>query len=739
MTTSMVPVPERRPDSRTGVQQVINYAPVSIPAESDVYSEYFAALARGKYVIVSSAVICALAAFAMARMQDPVYRASASIEIQDFNDNLLSASESDARVPRSDDSYFQTQVETLSSNSLLQRVSNRLHLAERFSEPTRTQFDAIREFLGIPRHQATPREQALDLLKNNLGVIAPRGASRIVRLEYEAGDPQFAANVANTIGEEFIDMNLDQRSKAMQRNTEFLAHQVQDLRGKLENSEMALQSYVKSAGLLFTADKDSVDETKLKQLQDELSKAQADRMAKQSKYEMVATGSSEAVSELLDSGPLRDYQVKLTDARQQLAQLRSLYTPNHFKVKQAEAQVGELEAAIAGERKNILTRLEGEYRSAKRREDLVSAAYAAHVRVVTDEDSKTAKYNILKREVETNRQIYDTVLQKIKTLNVTAAMRARNIMLVDVADPPTSPVKPRTLLSALVGLLTGLAMGGAFIYIRENTNRTLRAPGEVTSYLNVPELGVIPSGLPRGLNESSVDPSMSLVALSDTASPIADSFRAAVASILFSASGQKHNHNQVIMITSPSPKEGKTTIAANIAIVLARIGKKVLVVDGDLRRPRLAHLLQANADIGLLTILNSDKPIAEFPLETVVQPTSVQRLSVLASGSIEGDPSDLLPGPRLGELFSRLRQDYEVVIVDSAPVLQVSDGRVLGRHADAAIVVCRASSTERKAAQLAAYTLTLDGTHVLGTILNDVKPDRVPYYRKYSYYAKTNE
>ena len=268
---------------------------------------------------------------------------------------------------------------------------------------------------------------------------------------------------------------------------------MEDVRIKLEKSEDELQSYAQASGLLFTSEKDNVAEEKLRQLQEELSKAQADRVAKQSKYELASTAPPESLPEVLDDATLKEYQVKLTDLRRQLAELSSSLTPAHPAVKKVQAQVTALEAALEKERANIIQRIRNEFESAQRREHLLAANYASQARLMSEQAAKVAHYNILKSEVDTNRQLYDSMLHNVQEAGMTSALRASNIRVVDSAEPPTRPYKPSIVLNSALGLLAGAFFGIVFVVVQERADRTIQGPGDTTIYLDVPELGAIPS------------------------------------------------------------------------------------------------------------------------------------------------------------------------------------------------------------------------------------------------------
>ena len=430
--------------------------------------------------------------------QTPIYQARGSIEIQNLNENFLNmrnvsptADDERSDAPGSD---IQTQAKILQSESLLDRVAAKLDLGKKlFPEEGSGRLSAWRKALGLPEaNSASTREKILAMVANNLK-ISTEANTRLVEIRYDSTDPQLAADFVNTLTAEFVQQNIESHWKTTQQTGEWLTRQMEDVRIKLEKSEDELQTYAQASGLLFTSEKDNVAEEKLRQLQEELSKAQADRVASQSKYELVSTAPPESLPEVLDDPTLKEYQVKLTDLRRQLAEISSSLTPAHPAVKKVQAQVAALELALDKERTNIIQRIRNEFESAQRREHLLAANYASQARLMSEQAAKVAHYNILKREVDTNRQLYDSMLQNVQQAGMTSALGASNIRVVDSAEPPTHPYKPSVALNSALGLLAGAFFGIVFVVVQERADRTIQGPGDTTIYLDVPELGAIPS------------------------------------------------------------------------------------------------------------------------------------------------------------------------------------------------------------------------------------------------------
>mgnify|MGYP000870268536 CR=1 FL=1 len=387
------------------------------------------------------------------------------------------------------------------------------------------------------------------------------------------------------------------------------------------------------------------------------------------------------------------------------------------------------------------------------------AGDAEQAKTVTGEGEKSIQYNILKREVDSNRQLYDAMLQRLKESSIASALKASNVRVVDPATAPNSPYKPSKSKNTGLGLVAGLFLGIAFIVIRERADRTLRAPGDTQHWLNIPELGAIPAARAelsrdmlyykrkKELPARSEDPSLlsaessrlpervELVTLQHKPSIMAEAFRTVLTSILFM--GENDARPRVLVFTSAGPAEGKSTVASNLAIALAEIHYRVLLIDADLRKPRIHEIFQITNDKGLTDILR-ERTLNADRFHGIIQETNVPDLFVLPSGPPTSAAANLLFSGKMPELLARLKKDFDMVLIDTPPMLQMADARVIGRIADGVILVTRAGKTTRDAAVAASQRFNEDQTRVLGTILTHWNPKASPNgyygYSQASYY-----
>jgi capsular exopolysaccharide synthesis family protein len=449
----------------------------------------------------------------------------------------------------------------------------------------------------------------------------------------------------------------------------------------------------------------------------------------------------------------------VVDARRKVADLTAIFTPDFSKVKRAAAELVALQAAYEEQRSAIVVRVKNDFAEAVRKERLLEASYNSQAREVMGQDEKAIQYNILKRDVDSNRQLYDTMLQQLKQSSIASALHASNVRIVDPATLPQRPVWPNYKILAPLGLIFGLLSGLGAVMVIERMDRRLRHPGEIQLWANVPELGTIPnasvgagkkvrvklvSGAPKLTEllaaDKKFDRAIEMVTWNRKPSLMAEAFRATLTSILFV--GENGSRPRVVVLTSANASDGKTTITTNLAIAMAEVRGNVLVIDADLRRPRLHDLFGVGNDRGLADLLK-EPGLSEDAIAKSIQPTRVPGLSVLTSGAPSLSAANLLHSPNLNELFAKLKTQFDMVLIDTPPMLQMADARLVGRVADAVVLVARAGQTTRDAILAAYQRFSEDRIRVLGTILNDWDPKQSPsgyygYYRGSGYGSYQN-
>src|SRR6266516_2251738 len=460
--------------------------------------EYWQMVRRHKGAIIVAIFLGGATGFLLTLSAPRVYQSRMTMEIQALNDeflNMRAVNPTSESSGGGSDVDLQTHVKILQSNLVVNRVSKKLEAGKRpddLQPPDR--LGMWRKALGInPPSQDALWRQAIGTAAGSVRVRSS-GINRIVDASCESTSPQVAADFCNTLATEYIEQNLAARWTATEYTGQWLTKQLQDLKIKLEKSEEQLQSYARQTGLVFTGEKTDTQETILTDLQKELSTAQADRITKQSKYEMAVASPPAALSEVLDDVSLKTAQASLADLQGKLAQLKVTFTSNHAEVKKVEAQIAAIEASLQGSRSNVMTRIRNEYEGAQRREALLTTAYTAQAHSMSGKAEETAHYNLLKREVDASRLLYENLLHKLKEASIASALRANNIRVVDKAERPGAPYKPNVSQQVMLGLFGGLVIGVAGIVFREQADRTLQDPGDPAYYLGLPELGVVPIG-----------------------------------------------------------------------------------------------------------------------------------------------------------------------------------------------------------------------------------------------------
>ncbi len=755
MQPSQFPIEKakRRPNglNAKAKQRPVLYAYLDSPATEgaatpcyDSLLEYWRVLVHHKMTLLAFGVFGLFAAILVSFVQTPTYRVRTSLEIQSTNVVEIKGGDPTGSTGgyANPESYVETQVKRLQSESLLERVIDKLKLhKERPATGWRGFASRVQRFFELSKTPHLPeKEELIRQIQRNLTVRAS-GNSRLLEILYESPDPKLAAEFTNTLVSEFVELSQEERWKSAQGTAEFLTNHLDQMKAQLEAWETQLQEYARTSRLSITAEKENPAENRLKELLDELSKAEADRIAKQAKFEEAQSRPVDSLPEMLEDPTMREYRQKLTELQRQYAELGATLTPEHYKVQRVQAQINELKSEMQKERSNVLRRIGNEYTAAVRRERLLAEEHGSQEKVVADQSSKAIHYDTLRRDVDSNRRLYEVMLQRVKEASLATAMRDSNVLVVDRAKPPLLPYRPSLPMNSAIGLFGGVFLGFGFVILRDRIDRRINAPGDAQVYLDLPELGVIPldeaavswqisNGLQPHRSASSLPPKSAVTSsLCDCPelatwkrkpSLLAECARTTLISILLPS--QNGDCPRVVVLTSPSPGDGKTTVACNLSIAMAEIGRKVLLIDGDLRRPRLHKVFGVANSWGLSDVLWADNPLETVPISHLVRETEVSGLSLLPGGSCGVTPSNLFYSPRMSRLLGRLRAEFDMIMIDATPMIHLADARVLGRLADGVILVVRAGQTTTDSALFASQRFAEDGTRVLGTVLNSWDP-----------------
>jgi capsular exopolysaccharide synthesis family protein len=689
-----------------------------------------------------------------------VYKSEVILEVTGINQDFMNSKQVDPTSNQiTGDQYIETQTKLLKSPPVVQRTAQILGpKVPGAIAASQGVIGTIRSWVGDSA-AATPAEGEGVVLNMLDGAkVKVDGTSDLISLTVLGPEAQLTADAANTLTEQFVEQAQDARGNVAGSTNKFLTVQLADARKKLQDAENDLQNYARQTGIVIPNEsQESVAADKLRQIQTDLAKAEADEADTKAQVETSKSNPAESMPQVLDDPTLRDNRARLADLRRQLSDLSVTLTPANYKIQQLNAQIADLELQSAQHRTNIIHRLGVQNSETSRRKQLLSQAYQQQLGVVSDQSAKEVRYNILKKEVDANRDIYQSMLQRVKEASIVAALKSSDVRVVSPATAAKSTYRPSLPLNLALGLLFGIAFTTCYILVRERNDASLRTPGQSLKHLNVPELAVIPSArignserIPltlRNLNGASaaLEAKSGLLAASAAVDKemvqwcqdetmMADAYRSAITSILLSRVNGVSP--RVILVTSPRPKAGKTTTVANLGISLAEIGRRVLLVDGDLRRPRLGKLFGLQFATGL-----SDALLAEgngtITLDSVVRPSTVPGLYVLPGGSEPANISRLLHSTYLDSLIELARSEYDFVLIDSPPMMGMADARLLSRNADGVILISRAGETSPEQLGEARERLADDGTPVLGTILNgcDLRTEDPSYVSHYNSYA----
>jgi capsular exopolysaccharide synthesis family protein len=562
--------------------------------------------------------------------------------------------------------------------------------------------------------------------------------SRLVQISFTHPDPRLATEIVNALVRTFTEENFKTKYEAVTQTSDWLSTELADLQMKVQTSEEKLVRYQKDHSILGVDEKQNIVTAKLDELNRELTAAQTDRIQKESNYRLAAAGDPAAFSKPSRegaSGMLEKLRDKEAELNTQLAQVTTQFGTGYPKVAELSNQVKQVRTELAAEEVRMQQQIRDEYLAALQRETLLTTAFNQQKQEANQLNESAIEYSVLKRDAEANRQLYQDLLQRLKEAGVSAGLRSSNIRVVDIARTPTGPIKPNVPRNIELGIILGIACGIGLAFTLESLDTSIRSMEQVSAISTLPALGTIPlqlasnSSLRKRLKSVSVETGKSestsaLVTYARPKSEAAEAYRSLRTSILLSSFGAPP---KVILVTSALPQEGKTTISANSALVLAQRGDRVLLIDADLRRPGIDKLFGFRSRGGLSTLISGgDK------FEDVVVPfTDVPNLWILPAGPIPPQPAELLGSTVMKDYVARWRKEFDHVVIDTPPCLSVTDAVLLSPEADRIILVARAGKTTKIALRRACELLLQVNARVMGIVLNALNMNSTEGYYYY--------
>lgn len=597
-------------------------------------------------------------------------------------------------------------------------------------------------------------------IENCIGVldggvaVEPVKETRALRISFTHTDPKIAAEVTNAIANTFLDRNFENKTEKFRGAAKWLDESTRRLKAKVEEADQALTNYTREHGI-FATDKDGTLTTaKLSSLHAQALRAETDRMLKQSLYEEVREGRVEKLPEayadmLFKTAPkVVDLQKQLSELQTQLAEMKVKYGPDNPKVQEAQEKVSSIKGQVAESSKSLEEKLKNEYERAVREEKMLAAALAQAKGEAIRQNQDAIQYNLLKGDVDTNKALYQDFLNKSNQAQAQVVEQQNNLRVIEPAQVPGSPVGPRRMFTILLSLLLSTAAGVGLAFLLDYLDNTIKTVEDVGRYAQLPALSVVPAvtgharrrlaskgrkALGNGASRHAESEAAFQLATLDNQSSAAEAYRVLRTSVLLSAAGRPP---KTILVTSGQPGEGKTTTVVNTAISLAQMGASVLIIDCDLRRPTAHKVLGVDHAQGLSTYLSR-----EAPLDELIHKLPIANLSLLPCGPVPPNPAELIISEKMKDMLSELAARYDHILIDSPPLINVTDPVILSTMVDGVILVVHGGKSTRDVVRRARQELSTVGAKIFGVVLNNVDLsrdgyDNYYYYRYYSGYGR---
>lgn len=695
--------------------------------EVPVLTRYFRVAYRWKWLILGSVVAALIVGLVATLLMTPLYTATSTIEISREANKVVQIEGVEPETNAVDQEFYQTQYGLLRSQSLAEAVVRDLKLTD--NAAFFAMFDENVEEVVVEgdeqRLRSAGRDQrsldAARILLENIS-INPVRLSRLAEVSFTSPDPVFSAQVVNSWTEHFIESNLQRRFEATSYARKFLEDRLQQLRQRLEESERQMVAFAANQGIVNLStpvpggegatQERSILADDLTAMNEELARATSDRVRAESRLQQAGGG---AVSESLQNPAIYNLRQKRAELAAQYSSLLTQFEPEYPSVKALASQLRELDASIAREESRVSQSFQSNYRDAMEREQAIAARVQGLKSGLMDERRRSIQYNIYQRDVDTNRELYNGLLQRYKEIGVAGGVGTNNIAIVDPARPPELPSAPNLLMNLLLSFIVGLLLGIALTFAAEQIDETIADPSAIVRALNLPLLGTIPVS-----KEASP-----LDALQDRKSPLVEAYLSVQTSLEFSTD---HGVPKTLAVSSTRASEGKSTTAFAIATSLARAKRKVILIDGDMRSPSVHGLLNLRNDHGLSNYLTGHDDV-----RSLVHTVGQWGIDAMSAGPIPPNAGELLTGERLGLLLTQLTQHYDHVVIDSPPVLGLADAPLIASRVEGVIFAVESHGTRVGLIRVAIGRLADANARILGTVLTKFESKRAHLGYGYDY------
>jgi succinoglycan biosynthesis transport protein ExoP len=728
--------------------------------------DYLRVLSMRRWVIISIFIVTVLAVAVKTFTATPIYEASSLIVIERQNPNVISIQEVLSGNSNNWE-YYQTQYKIIASRVVARDVIKQLDLAnspEFFSPPddsVLTQFRGwVKSLITGPikwfrslintgintgdadQGQGLNAGEAMDpdqgLVSAFLGRVnvSPIRDSQLVNVGVQAKDPVMAARMANELVKAYIGQNLGTKLTAAKDAVQWLSKRISEERTKVEAAENALLRYKEKHQIItdFSSDAEQITAQKLATLNEQVVKAESMRVEAETRYQQALALDDtpdmlDSISEVLSNDLVKEIKRMEVVLYNRMSELSRKYGKNHPQMVAINSELEDLKKRKAVEARRVVSSLKNEYQLAVAREESLKKALARQKQETLALNKKAVQFGVLKRQAESSRQLYELLVKRFKETSLTEEMKTGNIRVIDRAEVPGYPVKPRKQRNILLAVVVGLFFGIGMAFLLEYLDNTIKLPEEVTDFLRVPYLGPVPAfTMDRSLNEM---PSR-LISVHSPKSTASEAYRGLRTSLLLSSADKKL---QVIMVVGAGPFEGKTLTSANLAVTMAQSHQRVLLIDADMRRPDLHKIFQTPHNKGLSSILAG----TDTPEDAIVE-TSVEGLELLPVGPIPPNPAELIGSKTMERFIAGLKEKYEIIIIDTPPLTAVTDAVALSQYVDGVMLVSRTGITPRRVVKNSIEQLKAVNANILGVVLNGVGKDRYyysPYY--YGYYGEDDD
>lgn len=716
--------------------------------------DYWRVVMKYRWTVVTLFIIVFVTVAIATFSAEPVYKATAQILIDKENPNVLSIQEV-MSLDAQDLDYYQTQYKILQSRSLTRAVIKAMDLAhhKEFDSTQQekgliaTVASSIRESLSSLLHTffpsrpdssatatLTPQEirdreegRLIDAFLDKLQVEPIRN-SHLVNISFLAHDPTLTARVVNVLADQYIQHNLKLKFEASMDASEWLNRNVGELKKKVETSEEALHSYKEENKIVSLEEKQDIIVQKLSELNTAVTDAKTKRIRLETLYNQA--NKFKASGEMLESLPSvmnnpliqelkKDYISLLAEYNRESKQ----YGSKHPHIIKISSQLTSLKNRIQSEVQKIANSIKTEYEIAVAQEQVLIEALNEQKEEALELNKKAIQYNVLKRDAESNQQMFEVVLNRLKETDLTRGLKNSNIRIIDRAEVPEFPIKPNKKLNLLLGAIVGLFAGIGLSFFFEYLDNTIKTPEDLKRYLNLTFLGPVPH---LDLSETEGLPCPEMIALHKPKSHTSEAYKGLRTSVLFSF---PDHDPKALLITSASPSEGKTITSTNLAITMAQGGSRVVMIDCDMRKPRLHRLLNMKNEKGISNLL-----IGQCPIEDVLQNGPVDNLKIITCGHRPPNPSELLVSDNLKNILTELKKRFDHIIIDSPPLVAVTDSVIISRIVDGVILVIHGGVTSREVIKRGYDLLKNVNAPMLGGIINNIDLGKRSYYYYYQYY-----